>query len=83
MGFCRRVLPHNPSDFFNTIDIFWTFELFWTPRFQLRQPKLLGLDDRRQSAPDNHRRALGHAVIEIDNVLVDQPHAARGHGLAD
>ena len=42
-----------------------------------------GLADRRQSAPDNHRRAVRHAVIEIDNVLVDQPHAARGHGLTN
>src|SRR5688572_17048489 len=41
------------------------------------------LDDRRQSARDNYRRAVGHAVIEIDDVLVDEPHATRRNGFAD
>src|SRR4051794_24173301 len=37
----------------------------------------------RPKSGDDDRILLGDAAVEVDDVLVDQPHAARRHRLAD
>ena len=47
-----------------------------------RQIQLLEPDKRWQATSDNYRRRR-HSVIEVDDVLADEPHATRGDGLPD
>jgi peptidoglycan hydrolase CwlO-like protein len=46
-------------------------------------PPAFFLNDLNFNLDDENRRLRGHAVIKIDDVLIDQAHAAGRYGLAD
>ncbi|GLS30814.1 hypothetical protein GCM10007937_25220 [Mesorhizobium albiziae] len=70
-GFARDFRTFQMTPARSRLYITWIPPTVLDAKCLMRQPKPLGLADRRQSAPDDHRRAVRNALIEIDNILVD------------